>query len=703
MAPKTGGILGKYSILAQNGKTSGGSMKEREIQEKEGRPDPDALLREIGREETKRGRLKIFLGYAPGVGKTYAMLQEAHVLRNRGEDVVVGIVETHNRAETDALLMQLDIIPRREVEYEGMTLREFDADAVLRRKPSVVLVDELAHTNAPGSRHPKRYQDVEELLEAGIDVYTTVNIQHIESQTDAVAQITGVRVQETVPDAMLEQADEIQVIDIPLEELTQRLKEGKVYVPERARQAMENFFQRGNLVALRELTLTLVARKMGSELLNYMRAKAISGPWPAGERVMVCVAASPYAAQLLRKAYSIAKASNAEWYAVYVAPPTFRQLSDREKLYLSEALNLAEELGAKVATLQGTDVAGEILAFARGNNITRIVIGKPLRSRFKELFSHSPVHQLLRAPAQFEIHLVTPIKEKEQGAAKLPGKFDFDPTAYLLAFGMVAVVTLVDSFLERFVETPSLVFIYLVATIGAALRFGTGPSLFASILSLLTFDFLFVEPRYSFVMYGAHDVINEIVFLFTSVVVGQLVKVTKRQNYALNLRLERVSLIEQMSKEFLMLPPVEQLIGGFAANAEEWKSILPVLRTTVLDDVSHIIIKYLVKVVDRPSFVLFTGQDGKLRVWAKSKNDADLDQHEMTVAQWSMINGKMAGAGTETLANAKTCFVPMKTGDDVVGLIGIRYEFRNLLADQRRLLGAVASLAGLGAVRWAKV
>ena len=345
-------------------------MKEREDPEEEIRPDPDALLKEIGREEARRGRLKIFLGYAPGVGKTYAMLQEAHVLKNRGEDVVVGIVETHRRAETDALLAQLEMVPRRQVDYEGMVLQEFDIDAVLRRKPAVVLVDELAHTNAPGSRHPKRYQDVEDLIEKGIDVYTTVNIQHFESQVDVVAQITGIHVQETVPDSILEGADEVQVIDIPLEELTQRLKEGKVYVPDRARQAMENFFQRGNLVALRELTLTLAARKMGTELLNYMRAKAIAGPWPAGDRVMVCVAASPYASQLLRKAYAIAKAANAEWYAVYVSPPTFRELSDGEKLYLSEALNLAEELGAKVATLQGTDVAGEILRFARENNIT---------------------------------------------------------------------------------------------------------------------------------------------------------------------------------------------------------------------------------------------------------------------------------------------------------------------------------------------
>jgi two-component system sensor histidine kinase KdpD len=673
-------------------------MKERDETGKDGRPDPDALLKEISREEPKRGRLKIFLGYAPGVGKTYAMLQEAHVLRNRGEDVVVGIVETHGRAETNALLDGLEVIPLREVPYGGIMLHEFDMDGVLQRKPAVVLVDELAHTNAPGSRHPKRHQDVEELLDNGIDVYTTINIQHLESQADVVAQITGIRVHEAVPDTMLDRADEVQVIDIPLEELTQRLKEGKVYVPERARQAMDNFFQRGNLVALRELTLTLVARKMGTELLNYMRAKAIAGPWPAGDRVMVCIGASPYAAQLLRKAYTIAKDANAEWYAVYVSGGS---LTDKEKLYLSEALNLAEELGAKVTTLLGNDVAGEILRFARENNITRVVVGKPLRSPLREFLKGSPVQKLLHAPAQFELHLVSPVKDKEEATAVRPTKMGgAKPMDYLASLGMVAILTLANFGLVRIAEPVALVFIYLIAVIFAALRFGTGPSIFASVMSLLTFDFLFTQPRYSFTIYHTHSVISAVVFLMTSLVVGQLVKITRQQTFALNLRLERVRLIEQMSKEFLALPPVEQLIGGFTQSGDEWKSVLSLLRTTVLDDVSHIIIRYVAKVIDVPAFILFPGPDGRLRVWARAGGGADLDAHEMTVAEWSMINGKPAGAGTETLANAKAFFLPMKSEETVVGLIALRYDYKNLLLDQRRLLGAIASLAALCAVRW---
>lgn len=676
----------------------------RDAVKQEIRPDPDAILKEAQREEAQQGKLKIFLGYAPGVGKTYAMLQEAHVLKGRGEDVVVGIIETHGRAETEALLDSLEVITRRTTGYQGMVLEEFDIDAVLERKPAIVLVDELAHTNAPGSRHPKRYQDVEEVIARGITVYTAINIQHFESQVDVVAQITGVRVQETVPDTILDQADEVQVIDIPLEELTERLREGKVYVPEQARRAMTNYFRRGNLVALRELALTLVARKMGSELVEYMKAKAISGPWPAGERVMVCIGASPYAPQLLRKAYTIAKDTKAEWFAVYVSSPSFAQLSEKEKANLSEALNLAEELGARVATLTGRDIAEETLRFANENNISRIVVGKPLRSRLAEIFRPSPVHRLLHARTPFELHLVTPVEDKKRVTVEANARRSttFDVKGYVLTTAMVAAVTFANVLLQRVVDPMSLVFIYLIVTISAALRFGTGPSLFSAILSLLTFDFIFTEPRYSFTMYHAYDIVNTVVFLFTSLVVSQLVKVNKQQNYALHLRLQRVALVEEMSKEFLALPPVEQLLGGFTQHTEDWMNILPLLRTTVLDDVSHIIIKYVHKVVNESCFVLFTGQNGKLRVWAKNQ-DAGLDDHEMTVAQWAYANGEMAGSGTQTLANVKVCFLPMKSGDDVVGVIGIACEYKSLVIDQRRLLGAIASLAALGAIRWAKV
>ena len=668
------------------------------------RPDPEALLKEVQREEAKRGRLKIFLGYAPGVGKTYAMLNEAHVLKKRGEDAVVGIVETHGRMETEALLKDLEMIPRRRVEYQGIVLEELDLDAILTRRPAVVLVDELAHSNASGSRHPKRYQDVEELLDSGIDVYTTMNVQHFESLNDVVEKITGIRMQETLPDTFLDRADEVQVIDIPLEELFERLKEGKVYIPRQAERAMQNFFQRGNLVALRELTLTHAARKMDTELLNYMRAKAISGPWPAGERLMVCIAPSPYAKQLLRKGYTIAKDARAEWYAVYVATPALKEMSDKDKVYIAEALNLAEELGAKIVTLSGTDVANEILRFAREYNINHIVIGKPLHSMLLGFWKGSPASRLLHTPSEFELHLITPTVEKREVEVKAkPERVTLHPKDYLFTIVMVAGITLLNLFLQRFVHPMSLVYIYLIATIASALLLGTGPSLFSSILSLLTFDFFFTEPKYSLTINHPHDIINVVVFFLTSIIIGQLVKITKRQNLLLQLRIRRITLIEEMSKEFLMLPPVEQFVGGLIQNSSEWKNVLTLFRTTVLDHISHIAIKYLSKIVDAPSFVLFSGQDGRLKVWARSNPEIDLTTNEVAVAEWTYAHGEPAGAGTQTLPNIRVFFIPMKSLEEIIGVIGIEYDFKNLLLDQRRLLGVVSNLSALAAARWVKI
>jgi two-component system sensor histidine kinase KdpD len=679
-------------------------MEEKNILKDTKRPDPDALLKEVQREETQRGRLKIFLGYAPGVGKTYTMLNEAHVLKKRGEDVVVGIVETHGRIETETLLKGLEIIPRRRVEYQGIVLEELDLDALLTRRPKIVLVDELAHTNAEGSRHPKRYRDVEELLDSGIDVYTTMNVQHFESLNDVVEKITGIRMQETLPDTFLDRADEVQVIDIPLEELFERLKEGKVYIPPQAKRAMQNFFQRGNLVALRELMLTHVARKIDTELLNYMRAKAISGPWPAAERLMVCVAPSPYAKQLLRKGYQIAKEAHAEWYAVHVSTPSLKEMSDKDKAYIAEALNLADELGGKIATLSGTDVASELLRFAREYNITHIVIGKPLHSMLLGFWKGSPASRLLHTPSEFELHLITPTVEKREIEARpTPKQLVLNPKDYLFTILMVFGVTLLNLFLQRFINPVSLVYIYLIVTIASALLFGTGPSLFSSVLSLFTFDFFFTEPRFSLTMNHPHDIINVVVFFLTSIIIGQLVKITKSQNLVLQLRIRRITLIEEMSKEFLMLPPVEQFVGGLVQNSREWENTLTLFRTTVLDHISHIAIKYLSKILDAPSFVLFSGKEGRIQVWARSKPDVDLTPNEMAVAEWTYAHGEPAGAGMQTLTNIRIFFIPMKSLGETIGVIGIQYDFKNLLLDQRRLLGAISNLSALAAARWVKI
>jgi two-component system sensor histidine kinase KdpD len=530
-----------------------------------------------------------------------------------------------------------------------------------------------------------------------------LNVQHFESLNDVLEKITGIRMQETLPDTFLDRADEVQVIDIPLEELFERLKEGKVYIPRQAELAMQNFFQRGNLVALRELMLTHAAHKMDTELLNYMRAKAISGPWPAGERLMVCVAPSPYAKQLLRKGYQIAKDAHAEWYAVHISTPALKEMSDEDKAYIAEALNLAEELGAKIATLSGTDVANEILRFAREYNINHIVIGKPLHSMLFGFWKGSPASRLLHTPSEFELHLITPTVEKREVEVKsTTQRFTFNPKEYLLTALMVAAVTLLNFFLQGFVNRIALVYVYLIVTIASALFFGTGPSIFSSIISLLTFEFFFTELRYHFTMYHPHDVINVLVFFLTSIIVGQLAKITKRQNLLLQLRVRRVTLIEEISKEFLMLPPVEQFVGGIVQNSREWENVLTLFRTTVLDHISHIAIKYLSRIMDEPSFVLFSGKDKRLQIWARSKPDVDLTPKEMAVAEWTYSHGEPAGAGTQTLPSVKLFFIPMKTLEETIGVIGIQYDFKNLLLDQRRLLGVISNLSALAAARWVK-
>ena len=674
------------------------------MEEKKLRPDPDALLKEVEKEDARKGRLKIFLGYAPGVGKTYAMLNDAHVLKKRGLDVVVGIVETHQRAETEALLAGLEIIPRKMIDYKGISIGEMDLDAVLVRHPAVILVDELAHTNVEGSRHPKRYQDIEELLEQGIDVHTTVNIQHFESMNDAVEKITGVRMLETLPDTFFDRADEVQVIDIPWEELTQRLKEGKVYIPKQALHAIDNFFQRGNLFALRELMLTLVARKMDSELLNYMRAKAIPGPWPTSDKLVVCIAASPYAKQLIRKAYSIAKDAHAEWYAVYVLPSGFTEPSGKAKVYLTDALNLAEELGAKIMTLSGDNVADEIIRFARENNITQIVIGKPLRSPLVEFFKRSPVSRLLYAASDFELHLITPtLGRKEKEPSPPPQQTAFKLSNYLATLVMIAIITLANAVLQNFIDPSSLVYIYLIAIIVSALLFGVWPSIFTSIFSLLTYDFFFTVPRYSFTMKDPKEIINLLVFLFTAIIVGQLVKVVKKQNIALQLRLERVVLIEEMSKEFLILPPFEQLVEGLATFSQETMSTLTFLKTTILNDISNLAIKYVQKVINVPCFVLFRAKSGDLQLWSRSSPDLEINQNDMAVAHWSFSHGEISGAGTETLPSIPYCFLPIKSQEETIGVVGIKYEFKNLLPEQRRILGTISNLTSLAAARWVRL
>src|SRR5499426_1683437 len=373
------------------------------------RPDPDILLARVQKEETHqgRGKLKIFFGATAGVGKTYAMLEAAHARRTEGIDVVVGWIDTHGRAETEALLAGLEVLPRRSVAYRGTTVAAFDLDAALQRHPAVILVDELAHTNAEGSRHAKRWQDVRELLDAGITVYTTLNVQHVESLNDLVAKITGVVVRETVPDSVLERADEIELVDLPPDELIQRLQEGKVYIPEQAREAIQNFFRKGNLIALRELALRRTADRVDAQMQAYMRDHAIPRTWPVAERVLVCVSPSPQAGQLVRAGRRLAERLGAGWIVAYVETPAGAWLSQADRDRAVQTLRLAEQLGAEAVTLSGPTMSEEILAYARARNVSKIVIGKPARSLWKRILLGSIVDALVRGSGEIDIYVVS--------------------------------------------------------------------------------------------------------------------------------------------------------------------------------------------------------------------------------------------------------------------------------------------------------
>jgi two-component system sensor histidine kinase KdpD len=629
------------------------------------------------------------------------MLEEAHLLKRRGDDVVAGIVETHQRSETGELLKDLEVIPRKKGNYQGIILEEMDLDAILARQPTGVLVDELAHTNAPWARHPKRYQDVEELLVQGIDVYTTVNIQHFESQNDVIAKITGIRLQETVPDSLLERADEVQVVDIPLEELFERLREGKVYIPEQAQRAMANFFQRGNLVALREITLSVAARKMDSELLNYMKAKAIRSTWPTTDKLLVCISAGPNAVQLVRKAYHMAQNTNAEWFVVHISPPTLRTLSDAERGYLAEAFRLAEEFGARTVELSGPDVVPGLVRFARENNISQIIIGRPRKSIIRSALRGSPVYRLIRSQSEFDLYLVEPTVGTPR-LAQPPARrrSEFDIRGYLAALPLLGLATVANLLLQPYVQPVSLYAIYLLAIIVVALLFGTGPSVWASVLSLLTYDFFFTIPKFTLAIHHPADAVSALVFFFASIAVGQLLKAARQQYRGLQARVEQVSLLEEMSRELLALPPVEQLIGGLAQQPAEWKETLGLLRTTILDDIGQTCIRYLSKVTANPSFVLLKERDNQLRLWARSDTGIRLTEEEQAVAEWVALHGQPAGSGTETLANVPLFFIPMKSQEATIGVIGVKGDFQKLMPEQRHLLSAVANLVSLSAARW---
>jgi two-component system sensor histidine kinase KdpD len=640
------------------------------------RPSPEALLEEAAREE--RGRLKIFLGAAPGVGKTYEMLQSAQRRRREGVDVVVGVVETHGRAETQALLDGLEVLPRRRIDYRGQTIEEMDLDGALARRPALILVDELAHTNAPGSRHPKRYLDVQELLAAGIDVYTTVNIQHIDSLNDVVAQITKVRVRETVPDSIVDRADDIEVIDLTPGDLIQRLREGKVYVPEQAKRALDRYFSPGNLTALRELALRRTAQRVDEQLRSHMQAHAIRGPWAAGDRVLVCVSEDPQVGGLIRYAKRTADRLHAPWTALTLETARSRRLGEEERNRIAEALRLAERLGGEAVTLPGGGrIADDVLAFARQNNVTHIVIGKSSRSRWFELLRGSVVHELVRRAAGISVHVIAgewvgAEAEAAKPAAARPAAPPIQP--YVVAVAAVALAIGMGKLVEPALglETIDLIFISLV--LGIAIAYGLMPSLLASVLASLAYNFFFLPPIYTFTIAAPTNIAAFLFFLVVAVVGSNLAARVRSQVLAARDRARTTEALYSYARK----------IAGIAA----------------LDDLLLAALHQIASMLKVDVVFLLPDQE-KLAMRAAWPPEDTLDEADMGAAQWAYENNKPAGRGSDTLAGARRLFLPIATGRGPVGVIGLtRSTGTPLLSpDERRLLDALADQTAVAVER----
>jgi two-component system sensor histidine kinase KdpD len=644
----------------------------------EQRPSPEALLEAARREDSRAGRLKIFIGAAPGVGKTYEMLQSAHARLKAGIDVVVGVVETHGRAETEALLRGLEVLPRKRLTYKDQTLEEMDLDALIERRPQIALVDELAHTNAPGSRHPKRYLDVEELLSHGIDVYTAVNVQHIESLNDVVAQITHVRVRETVPDSVFDRAEAIELIDLTPDDLIQRLKEGKVYVPKQAERALEHYFSPGNLTALRELALRRTAERVDEQLLNHMQANAIAGPWAAGERILVCLSEDPRAAGLVRYTKRLADRLHAPWTAISIETRRSLQLTDQQRDRLADTMRLAEALGAEALTIPGVGrrIADDVINFAHANNVTQIIIGKSTRSWWFELMRGSVVHDLVRRAGNISVNVIA---GDEQGVAKTAVQTaarqePFEARPYLMALLFVAIGLVAARVIQPAFGIENVDLVFLTAVVSVAVRFGLWPSLLASVAASLCYNFFFLPPVYTFTITDPTNVAAFFFFMLIALLVS---------NVAARVRTQAVTAISRVRTTESLYAFSRKLAG-----------------TATLDDVLWAT-AYQTALMLKVRVVLLLPEDGVLTVKAGYPPEDQLDKADLAAANWAWGNDRPAGRGSDTLPGAKRLFLPMRTGRGAIGVIGIDDDRTGplLTPDQRRLLDALVDQGALAIER----
>lgn len=641
------------------------------------RPTPEALLEEANREQ--RGKLKIFLGAFPGVGKTYAMLEAAQAHLRENIDVAVGVVETHGRTETEALLRGLEIIPRQQIFYRGRYFGEMDIDAVLKRKPKIVLVDELAHTNIPGSRHEKRYQDVEDLLAAGIDVYTTLNIQHIESLNDVVARIARIQVRETLPDKVLELASEIELIDLPPDDLIQRLRQGKVYMPEQAGRAIVHFFSKGNLTALRELAMRIAAERVDAQMVNYMRAHAIPGPWPAQDRLLVCLNESTVAKRLVRTARRMAERQRIPWIALYVRTPHYDSLSEAAKDRIAEAMRLAERLEGEVVTIHvESRVADEIIAYAMKRNVTRILVGRQRPRRWTGMLRETVAQELLRKATKFELTIISPEEEDARkdviaggGLMAIAGEWN----EYALATVGVGIATALGYLVSQFLSPQNITLIFMTAIILISIYLGRGPSILSSILSFLVYNFLFIKPMYAISVFRYADVLTIIVFLISSVVVGNLAARLKVQIQSMRQSAQRTANLYEFSRKI-------------AAAAS-------------LEDVLWAAVHHVASTLQSSSLVLLPQKDRRLQIAAGYPPEDQLALKDWGAAEWAWEHGRPAGWKSDTLPAADWLFLPMRTRRGMVGLLGVSFKERQrgLTPDQWRLLEALVDQVAVAVER----
>ncbi len=610
------------------------------------RASPDALL-SLAKKEG-RGHLKIFLGAAPGVGKTYAMLTNGRAEKAGGRDVVAGLIETHGRRETEQMIESLEVLPRKPIVYRNQVMHEFDLDGALARRPNLLLVDEYAHTNVPGSRHPKRWQDVDELLAAGIDVWTTLNIQHLESLNDVVQQISKVRVRETVPDTVFDRADEIVLVDFPPDELLKRLAEGKVYVQDTAARAVEHFFKPQNLTALRELALRRAAERIDADLVERMQAQAIEGPWAAGERILACIGPDPVSPTVVRAAKRLADLMDAPWIAVTVERPG-TTLDDRGRQRLDEAMKLAQSLGAETQTLTGTDLPEALLRFAKFENVTQIVVGRARGSYLAELLRRSLPHELVRRTQDIAIHLVT--KESEAPAKRSlfrwPKSLPAAPAHFLYAVGAVVAALAIGEVLTTLTPIPNLSMVFLLAVLMTAMSFGMWPAIFASVLSFLVYNFFFIPPLYTFTVAEPYELLALVIFLVVAVISSALAGRVREQARIATNRTRAMRRLYEFTRRLSGLATLDGVAEGAASEIHAS--------------------------LGRPVVVLLA-QDDDLALTAAWPPEDALDAAAMTAARWAYSHDEPAGADTGTLPIIPWYFVPLRAGTKTLGVVGVAKE-----------------------------